>query len=313
MILRKNRFGKKTTGGTVISIIDDRMQLDTLELKLDRSHQAVHLRFLHPGRPVFSWQLLEDFSASQDIISNLCAQDARLPQEQRLKYMVVSSAMPDVFVLGGDLALFLELIRAGDRQGLIRYAHRCTDLLYRNLSGGDGDLCSITLIEGEALGGGFELAVAADLIIAEKRARFGFPELQFGLFPGMGAFSLLARRVNPALAKRLITSGRLYSAEELYEMGVVDLLAEDGHAHELLHHYIRKRQPREGGYAAVDTIVDEHNPVTREELVRIVDLWVETALTLGSKNLTMMEYLLKAQYKRWGKDSSTATVSRLRA
>jgi len=297
----------------VISIIDDRMQLDTLELKIDRSHQAVHLRFLHPGRPVFTSRLLQDFSASQDIISNLCANDHKVPREQKLRYMVVSSALPGVFVLGGDLALFIDLIRAGDREGLTRYAHTCTELLYRNLSGGDGGLCSITVVEGEALGGGFELALAADVIIAEKRARFGFPELQFGLFPGMGAFSLLTRRISPALAKRLITSGKLYTATELYEMGVVDLLAEDGRAHEMLHHYIRKRQPREGGYAAMDAIVDQHNPVTKEELVRIVDLWVETALALEPKNLAMMGYLLKAQSKRWEKEAGVATVSRLRA
>jgi len=297
----------------VISIIDDRMQLDTLELKIDRNHQAVHLRFLHPDRPVFTSRLLSDFSTSQDIVANLCANDCKLPPEQRLRFMVVSSALPEVFVLGGDLALFIELIQAGDRKGLTHYAHTCTELLYRNLSGGDGGLCSITVIEGEALGGGFELAVAADLIIAEKRARFGFPELQFGLFPGMGAFSLLARRIGPALAKRLITSGKLYSATELYEMGVVDLLAEDGRAHEMLHHYIRKRQPREGGYAAVDTIMDQHNPVTREELLRIVDLWVDTALALQPKNLGMMSYLLKAQRKRWEKGQGQASISRLRA
>lgn len=301
-------------GAAVISIIDDRMQLETLELQVDHPHQAVHIRFLHPHRPVFSVKLLEDFSAAQDIIANLCANAHRRPPEQRLKYMVISSRLPGVFALGGDLALFLQLIEAGDRETLTRYAHTCTDLLFRNLSGADGGLCSVTVIEGQALGGGFELALAAKVIIAEKRARFGFPELQFGLFPGMGAFSLLARRIGPALAKRLITSGRIYTAEELYEMGVVDLVAEDGRAHELLHHYIQKRRDREGGYAAIEQIMARYDPIGEQELVEIVNLWVDTALALSPRNLSMMNYLLKAQQRRWsGEEERRSGEPRLRA
>ncbi len=293
---------------------DEHIKFDTLKLKIDRSHQAVHLKFLHPGRPVFTENLLNDFADAQEAVRNLCHNESSLDPEQKLRYLVVSSALPDVFVLGGDLELFLDLIRSGDRARLSRYAHTCTKLLYRNLSGHDGGLCAITVVEGEALGGGFELAVAADLVVAEKRARFGFPELQFGLFPGMGAFSLLARRIGPGLAKRLITSGRIYTAEELYQMGVVDLLAENGHAHEMVHHYIRKRQPREGGYAAVDVIMSRHNPVSRDELEQIVDLWVDTAMALQPPNLNMMNYLLKAQKKRWESNpDGKGHTTRLRA
>ncbi len=297
-------------------MIDNRLQLDTVALTIDRSHQAVRIRFLHPGRPAITTQLLEELRSSQDIIANICIQDRKLPREERLRYLVMSSELPGIFCLGGDLELFLELIRAGDRDNLAKYAHACTDILYRNLSGGDDKLCTISLVEGEALGGGFEAALAADVIIAEKRARFGFPETQFGLFPGMGAFSFLARRISPSLAKRMITSGNIYTAAELYELGVVDLLAENGRGEEMLHHYIQRRQAREGGYLAMDRIMDEHNPVTREELFRIVDLWVDTAMELQEKNLTMMHYLLKAQQKRWGArdtSASTATISRMRA
>jgi len=294
-------------------MIDNRLQLDTVALAIDRSHQAVRIRFLHPGRPAITRQLLEELRSSQDIIASICVQDRKLPREERLRYLVMSSELPGIFCLGGDLELFLELIRAGDRDSLAEYAHACTDILYRNLSGGDEKLCTISLVEGEALGGGFEAALAADVIIAEKRARFGFPETQFGLFPGMGAFSFLARRISPSLAKRMITSGNIYTAEELYELGVVDLLAEDGRGEEMLHHYIKRRQAREGGYQAMDRIMDEYNPVTREELFRIVDLWVDTAMELQEKNLSMMNYLLKAQQKRWGERNPTATVSRMRA
>ena len=297
----------------MISIIDNHLKLDCIELNIDRNHQASRIRFLHPGRPVITGTFLKDLETAQDLLSTICEQDQALPREERLHYLVMSSRLPGVFCLGGDLELFLELIRSGDRQRLTAYAHTCMEIAHRNLSGDDGKLCTISVVEGEALGGGFEMALAADVVIAEKRARFGFPETQFGLFPGMGAFSFLARRISPALAKRMITSGNIYTAAELYEMGVVDLLAEDGKAEEMLHHYIKRRQSREGGYLAMDKIMAEHNPVSREELFRIVDLWVDTALALSEKNLTMMNYLFKAQSKRWGQKEDTATVSRMRA
>ncbi|WP_456407271.1 crotonase/enoyl-CoA hydratase family protein [Thiolapillus sp.] len=297
----------------MISIIDNRMQLDSIELNIDRSHQAIRIRFLHPGRPVITTEFLNNLEAAQDLMASICEQDQSRPPAERLRYLVMSSRMPGIFCLGGDLGLFLQLIRSGDRERLTAYAHTCMEIAHRNLSGGDDKLCAISLVEGEALGGGFEMALAADVVIAEKRARFGFPETQFGLFPGMGAFSFLARRISPALAKRMITSGNIYTAAELYDMGVVDLLAEDGKGEEMLHHYIKRRQSREGGYFAMDKIMAEHNPVSREELFRIVDLWVDTALELPEKNLTMMNYLFKAQNKRWGRKQETATVSKMRA
>ncbi len=297
----------------MISIMDNSVQLKSIELGIDRDHQAIRIRFMHPGRPVITSSFLKDLQAAQDLMETVCEQDQTRVASERLRYLVLSSRLPGIFCLGGDLKLFLELIRNGDREHLTEYAHTCMEIAHRNLSGGDARLCVISVVEGEALGGGFEMALAADMVIAEKRARFGFPETQFGLFPGMGAFSFLVRRISPALAKRMITSGNIYTAAELYEMGVVDLLAEDGKAEEMLHHYIRRRQSREGGYFAMDKIMAEHNPVSREELFRIVDLWVDTALALSEKNLTMMHYLLKAQSKRWDPKADASPVSRMRA
>ena len=92
----------------------------------------------------------------------------------------------------------------------------------------NSSMTTISLIQGEALGGGFESALSSNVIIAERRARMGFPEILFNLFPGMGAYSLLSRRLGMKRAEDMIFSGRIYTAEELHEMGVVDLLVEDG-------------------------------------------------------------------------------------
>lgn len=274
--------------------------LETIGLDINRSYQSAWVKFLHPARPVMTPQLLEDFGTGLNTLNNIMKQDQASASSQQLQYLVLSSAREGVFNLGGDLEHFLDLITRQDKQGLSEYGHTCTDILARSMGGDEQRLCSIALVEGEALGGGFEAALAADVLIAEKRARFGFPETQFGLFPGMGAFSFLARKLAPALAKRLITSGRIHTAEELYDMGVVDVLVEDDRGEEMVHHYIRRRQQREGGFRAMDTIMNQHNPVTNSELESIVDLWVDTALQLDKHNLDMMRYLLKAQTKRWG-------------
>ncbi len=84
------------------------------------------------------------------------------------------------------------------------------------------------MVHGDALGGGFETVLSCDVVIAERGAKFGLPEVLFNLFPGMGAYSLLCRRLDGARAQKLMLSGRIYTAEELEEMGLVDLVVEPG-------------------------------------------------------------------------------------
>ena len=280
-----------------------KQSFETIDIDVNHKQQSAWVRFLHPGRPVMTTQLLKDFSQGLDRINQLAQSDSMDGNTEQVEYLVLSSAIEGVFNLGGDLEHFLELITSQDKKALSEYAHACTDILVRSMNGNKNNLCSIALVEGEALGGGFEAALAADVLIAEKRARFGFPETHFGLFPGMGAFSFLSRRLTPALAKRLITSGNVYTAQELYDMGVVDLLVEDGRGEEMVRLYIQKRQHREGGFRAMDSIMDQNNPVTHEELEEIVDMWVDTAMQLKKNNLDMMRYLLKAQVKRWGQST----------
>lgn len=275
-------------------------QFETIEIDINNNYQSAWVKFLHPARPVMTTQLLKEFAAGLDIVNSLAQDDQTNAGSRQIQYLVLSSAVEGVFNLGGDLEHFLDLIARQDKQGLSEYGHSCTDILVRSMNGGEHRFCSIALVEGEALGGGFEAALAADVLIAEKRSRFGFPETQFGLFPGMGAFSFLARKLAPALAKRLITSGKVFTAAELYDLGVVDILVEDGRGEEMVHHYIRRRQQREGGFQALDSIMNQHNPVTHGELESIVELWVDTALQLNKHNLNMMRYLLKAQTIRWG-------------
>ena len=80
----------------------------------------------------------------------------------------------------------------------------------------------IAAVNGYALGGGFEVALACDIIYASEKARVGFPEVTLGIFPGFGGTQRTARLVGLARAKELVLSGKVITAQEAYEMGLVN-------------------------------------------------------------------------------------------
>ena len=169
--------------------------------------------FMRPrGRPSYNLALLDDIHALQ---RGIVATFADRPNE--LNDLVAGSRTPGVFSLGGDLDHFAAKIRAGDRQALVTYGESCVRVLHRFLNALDLPIITIGLAQGDALGGGFESLLSFNVVIAERGAKFGFPETMFGLFPGMGAYSLVARRVGSAVAEEMILSGRIYSAEEMKE------------------------------------------------------------------------------------------------
>jgi DSF synthase len=224
----------------------------------------------------------------------------------KVNYYVAASRVPRVFNLGGDIALFLLLIKSGDRDALAHYAHLCIDNIYARVRNyGCPELTTISLVQGEALGGGFETALASDVIVAEESATMGLPEILFHLFPGMGAYSLLARRVGPRVAEELILSGRVLPAARLHEMGIVDVLAKDGEGEAAVRSWIAKNARRRIGFQAVMQARKQVFPLTRAELDAVVETWLDCALRIEERDLRMMERLVRAQLERmergaWG-------------
>jgi len=91
-------------------------------------------------------------------------------------------------------------------------------------------LTTIAAISGVCLGGGFELALTADILIADKSARFGFPELRLGLIPGFGGIPRLSRDAGNAVARDLLLTGRTIRASRAMELGIVSQLVTEGQA-----------------------------------------------------------------------------------
>lgn len=218
--------------------------------------------------------------------------------DEDLSYLVHASRSPGVYSFGGDLHLFTQLIRSKDKNGLFQYAKSCIDGIYAKIIHFNRDITVISLVQGDALGGGFECALACDVLIAEKNAKLGFPEILFNLFPGMGAYTLLSRRIGGAKADRMILSGNLYTAENLYDMGIVDILAEDGKGEQAVYEYIKKENRYKNGYRSYKEIRNMFDPIPYDELINITRLWVDAALRLEPRDLRMMERLVSRQTEK---------------
>ncbi|MCE2867025.1 MAG: crotonase/enoyl-CoA hydratase family protein [Burkholderiaceae bacterium] len=247
------------------------------------------------GIPCFNQNMLEElhyiFTELQTYQGHTVDGDAWVPVD----YSVMASRRSGVFNLGGDLMLFLNLIREKDREGLLNYAMYCVDSIYTRIIGYDASTVTISLVQGDALGGGFELALASDLIVAEAGTRLGLPEILFNLFSGMGAYSFLARRIGARKTEAMLLSGNIYTAEQLAEMGVVDIVAPAGEGKRIVEQWIRKHHHHLNGMRAIYDCRRHVWPVTHKELTDIAVMWVDAALKIQEKDLRMMRRLLKAQ------------------
>lgn len=122
-------------------------------------------------------------------------------------FWVTGSLVPEMYNVGGDLQFFVECIQNGRREALRAYARACVDCVHAASRGFDTGAVSLAMVEGSALGGGFEAALAHHFVLGQRDARLGFPEIAFNLFPGMGGYSLVARRSGMKLAEELIYKG----------------------------------------------------------------------------------------------------------
>jgi DSF synthase len=268
-----------------------------LELKFDDQDKILWCFMNPPGRPSVTLELARESRAMQRSIQQLFSawpKGAGLP----IRYMVWSSKVPGIFNLGGDLRLFAELIRTRDRESLLEYATACVDVVYLNAINLELPIITVSLVRGDALGGGFEAALSSNLVIAERSVKFGLPEMLFNLFPGMGAYSLIAQRIGAAQTERMIFSSRIYTADELYELGLVDVLADDGRGEESIYEYVEQFGRRHSAHCAIYNVRRRVNPVTYEQLVGVAHIWTDAALALEEGDLRRMERLASAQDRR---------------
>lgn len=246
------------------------------------------------------------YSFTRDMLRELLdfARDAPWYERNEVSFRALMSKRKGIFSLGGDLVFFRDSIRCGDVQALREYANLALDLIWESITAsGREEMTSVCLIQGEAQGGGFEAALAGHVLIAERGTWFGFPEGLFGLFPGMGARALLSARGAAKHAGKLIASSRRYSAEELFEIGVVDFLANPGRGEDVL-----SSVAEQASRGRIADLRGRFANIKKDELLDTVSEWVEIAMKLSDKHLRTIDFLVQAQERARGKVPSIRVV-----
>lgn len=286
----------------------DLILYDQLETTFDM-HGGIAWVMMNPSSvPCFNLNFIKEMQHYHESIEKSGGKIFIDGKPYPINYMVLASKVPGIFNLGGELALFSRLIKNADRQGLLYYATMCIETVVPRIQHFNLPVITITLIQGDALGGGFEAALTSDIIIAERGNKMGFPEILFNLFPGMGAYSYLARKIGAAESEKMILSGKMYSTEELHALGVVDILVEKGAGSQAIHDYVEKQSRRSNGYMAVQKARQRFNPVTRQELMDITNIWVDAALQLNEKDIKVMDRFVRSQQKLSRTNITTPTI-----
>ena len=289
LISKPPRFAPKTQQATAsLDTI-----YNTIDIEVDAS-DPIFWCWMHPlGKPIVTSELLMDLKSMHRSLPSILDQ-AKKP----VGYYVFASRTRGTYSLGGDLSFFAESVRSGNRAAIHAYAHHCIDVVWQHVVSFNRPLITVALVQGDALGGGFETALSCDVIVAEKSAKMGLPEVLFNLFPGMGAYSFLTRRVGPVEAHRVVTSGTVYTAEQLHGMGIVDVLVEDGEGLYALRDYVKSNQRRFNAQRASYQARKRVHPVTEAELRDVVDIWVDAVFQLTEIDLKRMARLISAQERR---------------
>ena len=270
----------------------------TLDVEFHAESHSFWMYYKADTPPCYTLQTINDIIDVRESLRTLYHDVG--PEAFPVRYFIMASKREGIFNLGGDLATFAESLRKSDRNAFRRYGHAAIDGLYGLLQGFDLPIVTLALIQGDALGGGLEAALAEDFLVAERRAKLGVPEVAFNTFPGMGAASTLTRRMGAAWAEEVMTSGKIFPAEALHEQGLIDVLCENGDGRAHLLRWIAGGEKRFSDLRAIAQNRRITMPISYEELIKVNDEWGECCYLVEPADVRHMERLVAAQKRKTG-------------
>jgi DSF synthase len=294
------RYEKSVT--IVRQPLDLEVGFKELEVSCVPEQRALWCYLKPDGRPSFTPTLLRELRSLHARIRKF--QSEPDPTQAPLLYYVQGSRTPGIYNMGGDFRFMVDCIKRQDREALRDYAYDCIEAVHNISTGFGGPVISICLLEGDALGGGLEGALCCNMLIAERSKKFGLPEILFNSFPGMGAYSFLSRKIGVRKTESMILSGRIYTAEEMHELGVIDLVVDDGKGKEAVLEYISAETPSHNIRSTLFQVRNCVNPVTLAELRSVTELWVEAVLRSTEGDLRKKCVLEAAQARRLARQKS---------
>jgi enoyl-CoA hydratase/carnithine racemase len=188
--------------------------------------------------------------------------------------LIICSELKSGFCAGADLRELYQRSQDMEKSEAVRGVRDFLERIHHVLNTVDAaPLTTIAAVHGVTFGGGFELALACDLIIADKTARFCFPELRLGLIPGFGGIPRLKRDVGNAVVRDLLLTGRSFNASKAQQVGLVSQVVAEGEA-------LRAARATAAQLAKFDrhtaaTAKQFIKPIPYEELRREIDIFCE--------------------------------------
>ena len=157
---------------------------------------------------------------------------ASLPELAREAHaLIIHSTQKAGFSAGADLRELYEGSRGMEKNDAVRGVREFLERIHGVMNALDAaPLTTIAAVHGVTFGGGFELALVCDIIIADRMARFCFPELRLGLIPGFGGIPRLKRDLGNAVVRDLLLTGRSFNVMKAQQIGLVSQIAAEGEA-----------------------------------------------------------------------------------
>jgi len=188
--------------------------------------------------------------------------------------VIIYSSLKSGFCAGADLRELYQRSQSMDPSDAIQGVRDFLKRIHRVMNVIDASpLTTIAAVHGVTFGGGFELALVCDLIIADKMARFCFPELRLGLIPGFGGIPRLKRDLGNGVVRDLLLTGRSFNAMKAQQVGLISQVVAEGESLRAARATAAqlKKFDRRTAAAAKNFI----KPIPREELQREIDLFCE--------------------------------------
>ena len=214
-----------------------------------------------------------------------------------VKFFVYASQVPDVYNYGGDVETIYNVAKNRNRQEIEKCAKLAIKAMYLNFTNFGLPIHTLTLVEGDAMGGGFEKALSFGRIIAEEQSRFGLQQMRFNMLPGSGIYSFLVRMMGIKNADEVITSAKIYSASEMHDMGAVSVVARKGEGKKEVDKYLRQYKKSFRAMQALEKAKFRYAPFDFSELEYMAELFVDTIVNMDQSDLKMLKKLSEAQEK----------------
>jgi enoyl-CoA hydratase len=198
--------------------------------------------------------------------------------------LIISSARPEGFCAGADLRELFQRSHSLDERERVAGLRDFLGRIHMVMNAIDAaPMTTIAAVHGVTFGGGFELALTCDLIVADKLARFCFPELRLGLIPGFGGIPRLKRDLGNAVVRDLLLTGRSINATKAQSVGLVSQMAAEGEALRVARSTAAqlKKFERAAASAAKHFIKPIPHDMLRREIEIFCDLFTRPAVEAG--------------------------------